>query len=58
MEVKGYGFRWLEKSAFLSIIRTTGEHISSRKNEGIVGEISWKTQLYNRYKQFLPKTKT
>jgi hypothetical protein len=36
MKDKGYGYRWLVESAFSSIKRTIGEHISSKKIERIV----------------------
>jgi len=55
---KGYGYRWLVESAFSSIKRTIGEHISSKKMDRIIDEVTWKTQLYNRYIQLLPKTNT
>jgi len=54
---KGYGYRWLVESAFSSIKRTIGEHISSKKMDRIIDEVAWKTQLYNKYIQLLPKTK-
>jgi len=44
------------ESAFSSIKRTMGEHITSKKMDRI--EVAWKTQLYNRYIELLPKTKT
>jgi len=46
------------ESAFSSIKRTMGEHIASRKMERIIDEVAWKTQLYNRYIELLPKTNT
>jgi len=46
------------ESAFSSIKRTMGEHISSKKMDRIIYEVAWKTQLYNRYIQLLPKTNT
>jgi hypothetical protein len=49
---KGYGYRWLVESA-LSIKRSLGEHIASRKIERIVDEVAWKTQLDNKYIQLL-----
>jgi len=35
-----------------------GEHISSKKMDRIIDEVAWKTQLYNRYIELLPKTNT
>jgi len=43
------------ESAFSSIKRTIGEHITSKKIDRIIDEVAWKTQLYNRYIQ-LPQT--
>jgi len=54
---KGYGYRWLVESAFSSIKRTIGKHISSKKKDRIVDEVAWKKHLYNKYRQLLPKTK-
>jgi len=51
---KGYGYKWLVESAFSSIKRTVGEHITSKKMDRIV---DWKTQLYNRYIELLLKNK-
>jgi len=45
------------ESAFSSIKRTIGEHITSKKIDRIIDEVAWKTQLYNRYIQLLPKTR-
>jgi len=46
------------ESAFSSIKRTMGEHITSKKMDRIVDEVVWKTQLYNRYTQLPQTTKT
>jgi len=46
------------ESAFSSIKRPMGEHITSKKMERIADEVAWKTQLYNRYIQLLTKTNT
>jgi len=37
---KRYGYRWLVESAFSSIKRTMGEHISSKKMDRIIDEVA------------------
>ena len=45
----GYGYRWMAESAFSSIKRTFGEHISSVKWSNIVNELMLKASLYNKF---------
>ena len=45
----GYGYRWMTESAFSSIKRTFGEHISSVKWDNIVNELMLKASLYNKF---------
>ncbi len=46
----GYGMRWMAKeSAFSSIKRTFGEHMSSVKWNNIVNELMLKASIYNLF---------
>jgi transposase len=45
----GYGMRWMAESAFSSIKRTFGEHVSSVKWNSIVNEIMLKASIYNLF---------
>ena len=45
----GYGMRWMAESAFSSIKRTFGEHVSSVKWNNIVNEVMLKTSIYNLF---------
>jgi hypothetical protein len=44
-----YGYRWMAESAFSSIKRTFGEHISSVKWSNIVNELMLKASIYNKF---------
>jgi transposase len=48
-----YGMRWMAESAFSSIKRTFGEHVSSVKWDNIVNELMLKASIYN---SFIEKT--
>jgi transposase len=41
--------RWMAESAFSSIKRTFGEHVSSVKWNNIVNEVMLKTSIYNLF---------
>jgi hypothetical protein len=43
----GYGMRWMAESAFSSMKRTFGEHVSSAKWNNIVNELMLKASIYN-----------
>jgi transposase len=45
----GYGMRWMAESAFSSIKRTFGEHVSSVKWNSIVNELMVKASIYNLF---------
>jgi transposase len=45
----GYGMRWIAESAFSSIKRTFGEHVSSIKWNSIVNELMLKASIYNLF---------
>jgi transposase len=45
----GYGMRWMAESAFSSIKRTFGEHVSSVKWNSIVNELMLKASIYNLF---------
>ena len=45
----GYGMRWMAESAFSSIKRTFGEHVSSVKWTSIVNELMLKASIYNLF---------
>jgi transposase len=45
----GYGMRWMAESAFSSIKRTFGEHVSSAKWNNIVNELMLKASIYNLF---------
>lgn len=51
----GYGYRWMAESAFSSIKRMFGEHVSSVKWNNIVNELMLKASIYN---MFMGKTMT
>ena len=46
-KAKGYGQRWQAETAFSTYKRTFGEHVSARKFENMVNEISLKVFAYN-----------
>src|SRR5690348_1655066 len=45
----GYSMRWMAESAFSSIKRTFGEHVSSVKWNSIVNELMLKASIYNLF---------
>ena len=45
----GYGMRWMAESAFSSIKRTFGEHVSSVNWNSIVNELMLKASIYNLF---------
>jgi hypothetical protein len=45
----GYGMRWMAESAFSSMKRTFGEHVSSAKWNNIVNELMLKASIYNLF---------
>jgi hypothetical protein len=45
----GYGMRWMAESAFSSIKRTFGEHVSSIKWNNMVNELMFKASIYNLF---------
>src|SRR3990170_8774702 len=51
---KGYGYRWMAESAFSSIKRVFGEHISSIKWRNIVNELLLKASIYNLFMAMNP----
>lgn len=51
----GYGYRWMAGSAFSSIKRTFGEHITSVRWKSIVSELMQKASLYNLFISMNPK---
>jgi IS5 family transposase len=44
-----YGYRWIAETAFSSIKRTFGEHVTARKFPHMVKEILLKAVLYNMF---------
>ena len=48
---RGYGMRWMAESAFSSIKRTFGEHVSSTRFQNMVKEMMMKVSLYNLFKR-------
>jgi len=44
-----YGYRWMAETAFSSIKRMFGEHVTARKFPNMVKEIFLKATLYNRF---------
>lgn len=51
---KGYGYRWMAESAFSSIKRIFGEHITSVKWANIVKELLLKASIYNLFMAMNP----
>jgi len=51
---KGYGYRWMAESAFSTIKRVFGEHISSIKWRNIVNELLLKASIYNLFMAMNP----
>ena len=45
----GYGQRWMAETAFSSLKRMFGEHVSARKMENMVRELTLKASLYNLF---------
>jgi transposase len=48
-KIHGFGIRWMAESAFSSIKRTFGEHVSSVKWNNIVNEVMLKVSIYNLF---------
>ena len=46
-----YGYRWMAETAFSSIKRMFGEHVTARKFPNMVKEIFLKATLYNMFNQ-------
>ena len=46
-----YGHRWIAETAFSSIKRMFGEHVTARKFSNMVKEIFIKATLYNMFSQ-------
>jgi hypothetical protein len=46
-----YGHRWVAETAFSSIKRMFGEHVTARKFSYMVKEIFLKATLYNMFNQ-------
>ena len=51
----GYGMRWMAESAFSSIKRTFGEHVSSVKWNNIVNELMLKASINNLFMDKMTK---
>ena len=51
---KGYGYRWIAESAFSTIKRVFGEHISSIKWRNIINELLLKASIYNLFMAMNP----
>jgi hypothetical protein len=51
---KGFGYRWMPESAFSSIKRVFGEHITSVKWRNIVHELLLKASIYNLFTAMNP----
>jgi len=45
----GYGQRWMAETAFSSLKRSFGEHVSARKKENMARELTLKASLYNLF---------
>ena len=45
----GYGMGWIAESAFSSVKRMFGEHVSSVKWSNIVNELLLKASVYNAF---------
>ena len=52
---KGYGYRWMAESAFSSLKRIFGEHITSVKWNSIVNELLLKASIYNLFTSMNPQ---
>jgi hypothetical protein len=52
---RGYGYRWMAESAFSSIKRIFGEHITSVKWSNIVNELLLKASIYNLFMSMNPQ---
>jgi len=52
---KGYGYRWMAESAFSSLKRIFGEHITSVKWNNIVNELLLKASIYNLFMSMNPQ---
>jgi len=52
---KGYGYRWMAESAFSSLKRIFGEHITSVKWDSIVNELLLKASIYNLFTSMNPQ---
>ena len=52
---KGYGYRWMAESAFSSLKRIFGEHITSVKWDSIVNELLLKASIYNLFMSMNPQ---
>ena len=52
---RGYGHRWMAESAFSSIKRIFGEHITSVKWDSIVNELLLKASIYNLFTSMNPQ---
>ena len=52
---KGYGYRWMAESAFSSLKRIFGEHITSVKWNSIVNELLLKASIYNLFMSMNPQ---
>ena len=46
-----YGKRWMAETAFSSIKRTYGEHVSATKFQNMVKEMIMKVYLYNLFRR-------
>lgn len=51
---KSYGYRWMAESAFSSIKRVFGEHVSSIKWKNIINELLLKASIYNLFMAMNP----
>jgi len=51
---KGYGLRWMAESAFSTIKRVFGEHVSSIKWRNIINELLLKASIYNLFMAMNP----
>ena len=51
-----YGYRWIAETAFSSIKRTFGEHVTARKFPHMVKEILLKAALYNMFNRMTSLT--
>jgi transposase len=48
---RGYGHRWMAETAFSSIKRMLGEHVSSTRFQNMVKEMIMKVYLYNLFRK-------